>query len=306
MTPSAPYTVDSSELTVAIEEARDRVYRAQERLARVACAHIAESVRDILTDHDPDPAAPFDARTFRLTMQNHQVVADGTYWTASGEERRIAGRVNRFELAQWTNELHRYNRDVWESLCLYDREEGDSTHYRLDLAQAAALPVEIQNSPRVAEIRDRLAASTRRPWSSEEIVYNRNGGIVSPGDPDAVHTDFVVSDADRIRVAEIAVNHDGPGDTETPEEDIAASRANADLIARAPEDLAYLIAYLDHVCGGEDAEELDLRGSCGHCGTALYTSVLEQTPVPLDSATECQHRRLPSGRTLQLQHVLRT
>jgi hypothetical protein len=307
MTRPAPYTFDPRNLTLAVDEARDRVHRAEERMARVACALIAASVRDILTDYDPDPAAPFDAQTFRLTVNPHQrVVTDGTYWTASGEERRITDTFDLFGLAEWTTELDYYNRAVWEPLCRVEEKEGESTHYRLNLAQAAVLPAEIQNSARAAEIRDRLAASTRRPWSSEEFAYNRGGGLVSAGDPEAVHTDFVVSDADGIRVAEIAVNHDGPEDTETPEEDIAATRANADLIARAPEDLAFLVAYLAHVCGGEDAEALHLRGYCGHCGTALYTSALEQTPAPLDSVTECQRRRLPGGRTLQLQHVLRT
>ncbi|MEV4042848.1 hypothetical protein [Streptomyces sp. NPDC049744] len=306
MTRPAPYTFDPSNLTQAVDEARDRVHRAEARMARVACALIAASVRDILTDYDPDPTAPFDAVTFRLTVNQHQrVITDGTYWTASGEERRITDHLDLFGLAEWTTELDYYNRAVWEPLCQYEGKEPGARHYRLDLAQAAVLPAEIQNSARVAEIRDRLAASTRGPWSSEEFVYNRNGGLVSAGDPDAVHTDFVVTDADDIRVAEIAVNHDGPGDTETPEEDIAATRANADLIARAPEDLAFLVAYLAHVCGGEDAEATHLRGYCGHCGTALYTSALEQTPAPLDS-TECLSRRLPSGRTLQLQHVLRT
>jgi hypothetical protein len=307
MTRPAPYTFDPRNLTLAVDEARDRVHRAEERMARVACALIAASVRDLLTDYDPDPAAPFDAQTFRLTVNPHQrVVTDGTYWTASGEERRITDTFDLFGLAEWTTELDYYNRAVWEPLCRVEEKEGESTHYRLNLAQAAVLPAEIQNSARVAEIRDRLAASTRRPWSSEEFAYNRGGGLVSAGDPEAVHTDFVVSDADGIRVAEIAVNHDGPEDTETPEEDIAATRANADLIARAPEDLAFLVAYLAHVCGGEDAEALHLRGYCGHCGTALYTSALEQTPAPLDSVTECQRRRLPGGRTLRLQHVLRT
>ncbi|MFE9406789.1 hypothetical protein ACFYNY_34340 [Streptomyces sp. NPDC006530] len=306
MTHPAPYTFDPSNLTQTVNEARDRIHRAEARMARVACALIAASVRDILTAYDPDPAAPFDAQTFRLTVNPYRrVVTDGTYWTASGEERRITDHMDLYGLGEWTSELDHHNRAVWEPLCQYEGKEAGARHYRLDLARAAVLPAEIQNSARLAEIRDRLAASTRRPWSSEEFVYNRGGGLVSAGDPEAVHTDFVVSDADGIRVAEIAVNHDGPEDTETPEEDIAATRANADLIARAPEDLAFLVAYLAHVCGGEDAEALHLRGHCGHCGTALYTSALDQTPAPLDS-TECLSRRLPGGRTLQLQHVLRT
>ncbi|MFE5866909.1 hypothetical protein ACFQ77_41085 [Streptomyces virginiae] len=304
MTPSAPYAFDSVALTAALEEARIRVHRAEERRVRVACAIIAAAVGDILTEHHHDAA--FDAHALRLTVNEYdRVTTDGTYWTASGQERRITDVLDLYGLDEWVHHLDRDNRSVWEPLCRYERTEGRTEYYRLDLAQAAALPAEIQSSARVTEIRDRLAASTRRPWSSEEYVYNGNGGLVSAGDPDAVHTDFVVSDADNIRVAEVAVNY-GPEDTETPEEDTALSRANADLIARAPDDLAFLVAHLTHLCGGEDAEALNLRGSCGHCGTALYTSALEPTPAPLDSATACESRRLPGGRTLQLQHVLRT
>ncbi|MFJ4343032.1 hypothetical protein [Streptomyces sp. NPDC088915] len=306
MTHTAPYILDSSALIQAVDEARDRVRRAEARMTRVACALIAASVRDILTDYDPDPAAPFDAVAFRLTVNPYRrVVTDGTYWTASGEERRITDHLDLFGLGEWVSELDGHNRDVWEPLCQDDGREDGLKRYRLDLAQAAALPAEIQNSDRLAEIRDRLTSSTRRPWTSEEFVYDRNGGLVSAGDPEAVHTDFVVSDADGFKVAEIAVNHDGPEDTQTPEEDIIASRANAELIARAPEDLAFLVAYLTHACGGEDAEAAHLRGYCGHCGAALYTSALDQTPAPLDN-TECLSRRLPGGRTLQLHHVLRT
>ncbi|MFF1738005.1 hypothetical protein [Streptomyces sp. NPDC058247] len=307
MTSPVPYSYDHSDLNKAIGEARDRIHRAEKRLARVACALIAASVRDILTDHHPDPAVPFDARTLRLTVNRHRrVVTDGTYWTAAGEERRLTDPMAVLGLTEWTAELDAHNGDVWEPLCQHEATEGSLEHYRLDLVQAAVLPTEIQNTPRVADIRSRLAAATRAPWSAEEIVYNRSGGIVSTGDPEAVHTDFVVTDADDIRVAEIAVNHDGPGDTATPAEDIADSRANAELIARAPQDLRFLMAYLDHLGGGEDAEAIHLRGYCGHCGTALYTSALEQAPAPLDSATECQRRRLPTGRSLQLQHVLNT
>ncbi|MDW8804340.1 hypothetical protein P1P68_05925 [Streptomyces scabiei] len=299
---TTPYTIDHSDLTVAIDEAHGRIQRGQERLARVACALIAAAVRDSLTGHDPDPAAPFDATHLRLTLNQHQrVVTDGTYWTADGEKRRI---TDSFDLAEWPHELDHYNRAAWEPLCEHEATAKGETHYRLNLAKAAALPAEIQNTARVAEIRDRLAAASRRPWNVEEYVTNRNGGIVASDDPEAVHTDFIVEDADRIRVAEIAINHDGPGDTETPAEDIAESRANAQLIAHAPEDLQFLVAYLDHLGGGEDAEAAHLRGYCGDCGTALYTSTPSETPTELGGGTLCKGSRL-AFLPFELHHVLR-
>ncbi|MBD2829863.1 hypothetical protein ID875_20995 [Streptomyces globisporus] len=301
------YAFDPDDLAQATNEARDRVHRAQARMARVTCALIAASVRDVLTDNDPDPTAPFDAAHLRLHLYpSGRVGTDGTYWTIGGKRRRL-DMLDLFDLIHWTQLLNTANRQGWEPLCAEEEDHAhhDLTSFRLDLARAAALPASTHSSARVAEVRDRLAASTRRPWSSEEFAYNRGGGLVSSGDPEAVHTDFVVSDADGIKVAELAVNHDGPEDTETPEEDIATTRANADLIARAPEDLAFLVACLAHVCGGKDAEAAHLRGYCGHCGTALYTSALDPTPAPLDN-TECLIRHLPGGSALQLQHVLRT
>ncbi|MFI8944166.1 hypothetical protein [Streptomyces syringium] len=305
MTHPAPYTFDPSNLTQAVDEARDRVHRAEARMARVACTLIAVSVRDILTDYDPDPAAPFDAQTFRLTVNQHQRVStDGTYWTASGEERRITDHLDLCGVAEWTTELDHSNRAVWEPLCQYEGKEGDSTHYRLDLAQAARLPAEVNQSARLVEIRDRLAAATRAPWYAEEIVYTRGGGIVSSGDPDAVHTDFLVTDADDCRVAEIALSLDGLDDTATTAEAIAASRANAELIAWAPQDLRFLMAYLDHACGGEDAEAMHLRGYCARCGTALYTSAMSETPAAWDGNTRCKGSPITSN-VFPLHHYLR-
>ncbi|MFJ5645881.1 hypothetical protein [Streptomyces sp. NPDC093223] len=120
-----------------------------------------------------------------------------------------------------------------------------------------------------------------------------------------MHTDFIVTDAHRCTVAEITLNYDGPEDTDTPAEDIAESRANALLIAHAPQDLVYLLAYLDHLAGGEDAEAAHLRGYCADCGTTLYTSAPSETPAARDGTTECTGSRL-SFLNLGLKHVLRT
>ncbi|MFD8387394.1 hypothetical protein ACFV2X_54510 [Streptomyces sp. NPDC059679] len=300
---TTPYTVNDAKLNDALDDAHERIQRADDRLTRVACAHIAAAVRDVLTVHEP--AAPFDAMHLRLTghLGSDVLSTDGTYWTASGEERRIKVFDLMGGLLGWVNQLNYGNSHVWRPMCEQEGMVREGVGYRLDLAQAAQLPDEVHTSPRVAEIRDRLAA-TRRPWSAEEIVTDRQGGIVISGDLEAVHTDFVVSDADDLKVAEIAINHDGPEDTETPAEDLAAARANTALITHAPQDLVFLLAYLDHLAGGEDAEAAHLRGYCADCGTALYTSTASETPAALDGTTECTGSRL-SFLNLGLQHVLK-
>ncbi|NEB60160.1 hypothetical protein G3I20_11075 [Streptomyces sp. SID8111] len=301
------YTVNDAKLNDALDDAHERIQRAEDRLARVACAHVAAAVRDALTDHEP--AAPFDATHLRLTgrLGTDVLSTDGTYWTATGEERRIPVGELFDGLLGWVNQLNYGNRHIWRPLCETQAVAGDNgVDYRLDLAQAAQLPDEVHTSARVREIRDRLAAATYRPWSVEEFTWNRNGATVDKDDPDAVHTDFVVSDSSGAKVAEVSVSYDGPEDTDTPAEDVAETRANAELITRAPEDLLYLLAYLDHLAGAADAEELHLRGYCGHCGTALYTSTASETPTALDGSNQCKSGRLPTGRTLSIPHVLRT
>ena len=304
---TTPYTVNDAKLNDALDDAHERIQRAEDRLARVACAHVAAAVRDVLTDHEP--AAPFDATHLRLTgrLGTDVLSTDGTYWTATGEERRIPVGELFDGLLGWVNQLNYGNRHIWRPLCETQAVAGDNgVDYRLDLAQAAQLPDEVHTSARVREIRDRLAAATYRPWSVEEFTWNRNGATVDKDDPDAVHTDFVVSDSSGAKVAEVSVSYDGPEDTDTPAEDVAETRANAELITRAPEDLLYLLAYLDHLAGAADAEELHLRGYCGHCGTALYTSTASETPTALDGSNQCKSGRLPTGRTLSIPHVLRT
>ncbi|GHH25643.1 hypothetical protein [Streptomyces rubradiris] len=303
---TTPYTVNDAKLKDALIDAQERIKRAEDRLARVACADIAAGVRDILTGGEP--TAPFDATHLRLTAQrdSHVLSTDGTYWTASGEERRIEivdlmggllGRVNLLNLD---------NLRIWRPMCEPEATSGDTASFRLDLVRAAQLPDEVHTSARVAEIRARLAAATRRPWTVEEIVTNRNGGIVTAGAPDAVHTDFVIEDGDGMKVAELSVNYDGPEDTETPAEDIAATRANAMLITHAPVDLVFLLAYLDHLAGGEDAEVPALRGYCGHCGTALYVSNACETPTALDGSTQCKGTPAPHSIHFPRRHVLRS
>ncbi|MEU9481938.1 hypothetical protein [Streptomyces sp. NPDC048191] len=304
---TTPYTVNDAKLNDALDDVHERIARAEDRLAHIACAHIAAAVRDILTEDEP--SAPFDATHLRLLWHGRrsELSTDGTYWTSRGEQRRI-DVAEMDVLAGWVDQLNDRTRHIWRPLCERDepRTLGEPFGYRLDLAQAAQLPDEVHTSARVREIRNRLAAATHRPWSVEEFTWNRNGATVSKDDLDAVHTDFVVSDSSGAKVAEVSVSYDGPEDTDTPAEDVAETRANAELITRAPEDLLYLLAYLDHLAGAEDAEELHLRGYCGHCGTALYTSTASETPTALDGSNECKSRRLPSGSTFSIPHVLST
>ncbi|MBO8189902.1 hypothetical protein [Streptomyces spirodelae] len=299
---TTPYTINDAKLNDALDDAHERIQRAEDRLARVACAHIAAAVRDVLTDHEP--AAPFDATHLRLT--GHDVLStDGTYWTATGEERRIpASDLLDDGLLGWVNQLNHGNRHIWRPLCETENTITEVGH-RLDLGQAAQLPDEVHTSARVREIRDRLAAAPYRPWNVEEFTWNRNGATVPKDAPDAVHTDFVVSDSSGDQVAEVSVSYDGPGDTNTPAEDLAETRANAELITRAPEDLLYLLAYADHLAGGADAEELHLRGHCVHCRTSLYSSTSSEALTAADSSTQCG-RPLPTGRTLPVPHTLST
>ncbi|GGU49500.1 hypothetical protein [Streptomyces violascens] len=303
---TTPYTVDDSSLTVALNEAHERIKRAEERLTRIACAHIAAAVRDILTDHHPDPDAPFDAAHLRLILLPLGTVeADGTYWTTTGEARRLsipaagygAGDVN-----GWAHQLNDYNRDIWMPLCQSDTAPDGTIAYRLDLAQAVALPPEIQNMPRMAEIRDRLTAAARNPWYIDPYAWDRHGALVADDDPAATHTDFHIMDAEGLRVAEVSVNHE-PGDSDDPTADLAVSRASAEFIAQAPQDLAYVMAYLEHLGGGEDAALPHLHSACGHCGTQLYTSAVSETPTALDGSTRCGNRSTWLG--LPRQHLPR-
>ncbi|MFD3890872.1 hypothetical protein [Streptomyces microflavus] len=252
MNPS--YVIDQPAVATAHDQINDRIARAQERLARVMCAALAASVRDILTDHHPDPAAPFDAAYLRLNLypSSQRVGTDGTYWTGAGERRQL-DMLDLFDLIQLTRALNGDNLPGWEPLCVREeRARHDLTSYRLDLAQAAALPAEFQNTDRVTAIRNRLA-STSRPWRTEEFVYDANGQFVDEDNPTAVHTDILIHDATGNHVAELSLNH-GPNDTDNPADALAATRANADLITHAPQDLLTLLTHLDHLYAGRDAE----------------------------------------------------
>ncbi|MGD9486056.1 hypothetical protein WDH52_22890 [Streptomyces sp. TRM70308] len=300
---TTPYTVNDAELFDALDEAHERIGRAEDRLARIVCTGIAAAVRDALASTGPDASA-FDATHLRLLRHPGEPLGtNGTYWTAAGEERRLK-MPDLGPLVGWVQQLTDRTRHVWGPLCEEDGLVGQASGYRLDLAQAAHLPDEVHTSPRVCEIRSRLAAGGHRPWSWGEFTWSHRGASLPAGAPDAVHTDFVIYDAAGPQVAEVSDSY-GPQDTDTPAEDVAETRANVELITRAPEDLLYLLAHLDHLAGGTDAEELHLRGYCAHCRTSLYSSTPTEDLTAADGTTQCE-RRLPTGRTIPARHTLST
>jgi len=148
MTDRIPYQLpDPATLAAAV----DRVFSDEEegspRLARVMCTVAAAAVRDILTGYDHD--RPFDAAGLALDLYpSGSVRAPGCYWTAAGEEKRLAAGWSQvdaqgavFDLNEWVMQLSRENRAGWEPLCERVSTETDGTvRYRLDLARAAVLP----------------------------------------------------------------------------------------------------------------------------------------------------------------------
>ncbi|MFD3923069.1 hypothetical protein [Streptomyces sp. NPDC058595] len=216
---------------------------ARNRTARAACMAAAVAVRDILTGYDGADGAAFDAIGLLLRLNSHgRVVTDGRYWTAGGEGEITDKNTELYGLLEWTGALDVHNQEGWAPLCevAYGPDE-----FVLDLAKAATIPADPYDPARTAVVRARLAAAEGTPWDVEEIVFDRLGGRVEPGDPAGVHTDFLVIDQAGIQVAEISVNHDGPEDTVTPAEDIAVSRAHAQLITHAPDDIALLLLLLE-------------------------------------------------------------
>lgn len=216
---------------------------ARNRTARAACMAAAVAVRDILSGYDGTDGVPFDAIGLLLRLNSHgRVVTDGKYWIAGGEGQITDKHLELYGLLEWTGALDIENQGGWAPLC---EPGGAPDQFVLDLARAATIPIGPYDPARTADVRARLDAAEGTPWSVEEIVHDRQGGRVEPGDPAGVHTDFLVTDRAGIRVAEISVNHDGPGDTETPAEDIAISRGHAKLISHAPDDIALLLRLLD-------------------------------------------------------------
>ncbi|GGZ23473.1 hypothetical protein GCM10010387_15820 [Streptomyces inusitatus] len=139
---------DSGTLSVAAQTALNASHQAAYRLGRVMAVVAAAAVRDILTGHDHEAA--FDAAGVELTeTADGSLQATGWYWTAAGEQHTFAEAIGEREASwsvsgmnEWTSYLDDSNRDVWHPLCTEALDRDGCPAYRLDLAKAAALPID--------------------------------------------------------------------------------------------------------------------------------------------------------------------
>ncbi|MFD8597679.1 hypothetical protein ACFV1L_22015 [Kitasatospora sp. NPDC059646] len=151
MTPRLSYLLpDPRTLAIAAEEVADDDPHKALRRGRVMAVVTAAGFRDVLTGCDPD--APFDAVHGELVLTAAGMAPTGRYWTADGTARTFADTEGvtdpehyRWELEEWTAHLDESNRQVWGPLVTELPEHPDHRGwqgYRLDLAAAAALPLD--------------------------------------------------------------------------------------------------------------------------------------------------------------------
>ncbi|KPI33294.1 hypothetical protein OV450_1382 [Actinobacteria bacterium OV450] len=139
---------DGRAISTAAHEALEVARKANERLGRAMAVTVAAAVRDILTDCDHE--APFDAAGLELVEDDGATLhATGRYWTADGEARDFAttpgvddGQFGVFEMNEWVNYLGDSNWEVWRPLCTSEPDREGRSVWRLDLAKAAALPLD--------------------------------------------------------------------------------------------------------------------------------------------------------------------
>ncbi|MFJ3366424.1 hypothetical protein [Streptomyces anthocyanicus] len=220
---------------------------ADTRTGRVMCHIIAAGVRDILTDHDDDPAAPFGAVLVEVVQYpSGTVQLTGTYWTAD----RSAGQLDPWsvhELNEWAAHLDDDNGHVWKPLCELISDENDTAVYRFDLVRAARGPLDIVELPaepaRIQAERDRLHTALPRPWHTREILHAPDGGIHA-GEAEADHISVDVMAANGLRVAELGASLEDVEDQHERRSVLDGVRADAELIARGPQDIAYLLSQL--------------------------------------------------------------
>lgn len=220
---------------------------ADTRTGRVMCHIIAAGVRDILTGHDDDPAAPFGAVLVEVVQYpSGTVQLTGTYWTAD----RTAGQLDPWavhELNEWAACLDDDNGHVWKPLCELISDENDTAVYRLDLVRAARGPLDVVELPaepaRIQAERDRLHTALPRPWHARETLHTPDGGIHA----DEAETDYIsveIVAANGLRVAELGASLEDVEDQHERRTVLHGVRADAELIARGPQDIAYLLAQL--------------------------------------------------------------
>lgn len=153
MTDQAPTTrayqlPGSAALSVASGQALDASEKARDRLGRVMAVAIAAGFRDALADFDHD--APFDAAHAELSEgAGGDLSVTGRYWTLAGKERTLADDLGQFDadhavfgINEWANYLDGSTWDVWHPLVTDLPDVDGRPAYRLDLIQAAALPID--------------------------------------------------------------------------------------------------------------------------------------------------------------------
>ncbi|THA54255.1 hypothetical protein [Streptomyces sp. A1136] len=139
---------DGREISTAAHDALNAHFAAVERLGRVMAVVTAAAVRDILTDNDHD--APFDAAHAELIeAADGSLHGTGRYWTADGTETSFTEAIGEqaagmgvFGMNEWTPYLGYENEKVWKPLVEELPPRGGQQVYRLDLAKAAALPLD--------------------------------------------------------------------------------------------------------------------------------------------------------------------
>lgn len=149
-TPQAPaYPLpDGRAISKAADEALTAHAAAVTRLGRVMAVVTAAAVRDILTGCDHD--APFDAAYAELIeAADGSLLGTGRYWTADGMQTSFTEAIGEFDagmgvhgMNEWTPYLDDTNREVWGPLVEEMPDRDGRAVYRIDLARAAALPLD--------------------------------------------------------------------------------------------------------------------------------------------------------------------
>ncbi|WP_439082097.1 hypothetical protein [Streptomyces sp. WL006] len=139
---------DSDAIGAAVDDALSALHQAQDRIGRVMAVVTAAAVRDILTGDTP--GAPFDATHVELmATEDGSLHATGRYWAADGTEALFTETLGAteggnavFDMNEWTPYLDRENEGIWRPLVTVLPERHGRPVYRLDLAKAAALPLD--------------------------------------------------------------------------------------------------------------------------------------------------------------------
>ncbi|MER7688742.1 hypothetical protein [Streptomyces sp. NPDC097610] len=211
------------------------------------CHIIAAGVRDILTDSDPAPEAPFDAVLVELVQYpSGTVQLTGTYWTADLTPRQLDMHAVH-DLNEWAAHLNDDNGHVWKPLCELISDENDTAVYRFDLVRAAHGPLDVVELPaepaRIQAERDRLHTALPRPWHARETLHTPDGGIYAD-EAEADHISVEIVAANGLRVAELGASLEDVEDQHERRSVLVGARADAELIARGPQDIASLLALL--------------------------------------------------------------